>query len=226
GAGDLGLESAHEARSAYTHRHRRSLNLSPLAAGLSHMANKIILSARSAERFRCAGAAGSHLPPCCMARGHDRRVFGDMTDTSSLHGIGCKEAHPCHGKRCRLWSSDESSYGLRCRPERIGGSCAGGLGFIRILATSGSIASPEAMGSWQIDRAGHTRALDAVMRPLRLTCWTYARPIQPGAHARSRAALKTKGQIHRRLRPCTRFCSGMVLWFVRLVRPRGLVNAS
>src|ERR1700733_8927326 len=28
----------------------------------------------------------------CMARGHPRRVFGDMTDTSSLHGIGCKEA--------------------------------------------------------------------------------------------------------------------------------------
>src|SRR5690349_19228953 len=35
---------------------------------------------------------GRHGRACCIARGHPRRVFGDIIDTSSLHGFGCKEA--------------------------------------------------------------------------------------------------------------------------------------
>ena len=35
------------------------------------------------------------------ARRHHRRVFGDMTDTSSWHGFGLQGGDPCRGARCR-----------------------------------------------------------------------------------------------------------------------------
>ena len=119
-------------------------------------------SARSSHSAGIADAptAPQHLPPCCLARGHDRRVFGDMVDTSSLHGIGLQGGHPCHGERCRLWSSDASLYGSRCRKERIGGSCADGSGF-----------SPDTGYEW-LDRfaGGDTALADRSRRPHAAPC--------------------------------------------------------
>jgi hypothetical protein len=44
----------------------------------------------------------------CSALRHNRQVFGDMTDTSSLRGFGCREAIHAVGRRCRSWISGVS----------------------------------------------------------------------------------------------------------------------
>src|SRR5262245_47614247 len=73
----------------------------------------------------------------CSARTHSRRVFGDIADTSSLHGLGCLGGHPCHGERRRSWTSGVSSLSLQGRKGRTGGSFAAGSGFTRTPVTSG-----------------------------------------------------------------------------------------
>src|SRR5947199_2320844 len=95
----------------------------------------------------------------CLARRHPRRVFGDMTDASSLHGFGCKEGHPCHGARCRLWTNEVSLFDLRCSRGPTGGSYVGGSAFTRTRVTSGSADGLAVRRVWPIARAGLTQAL-------------------------------------------------------------------
>ena len=67
----------------------------------------------------------------CLARGHPRRVFGDIADSAS-GGMdsALREAIHARGARCRLWTNGASLFGWQCRKERTGASCADGSGFI------------------------------------------------------------------------------------------------
>ena len=186
-------------------------------------------SARSSHSAGIADAptAPQHLPPCCIARGHDRRVFGDMADTSSLHGIGCKEAiHAMargvgYGAATGVCTARDAGTS---EPARVVPAVRD---LILILATSRL--TRFAVGRYrtsQIVRAGHIQAPGAVMRRLRLKCLS-VRAAHPVWGARKIVScLARDGRVHRRLRPCTRFCSGMALSFARLARPQGLISAS
>ena len=116
-----------------------------------------------------------------------------MADTSSLHGLGFQGGGPCHGKRCRSWSSDASLFVWRCRRERTGGSCAGGSAFIPRPATSGLSGGRLASASLPIARAGRMRARGAAARRWKRACSPCATPIRPGARARSPAAWSATG---------------------------------
>src|SRR5580704_16478972 len=145
----------------------------------------------------------------CLARAHRRRVFGDMTDTSSLHGFGCQGGHPCRGKRCQLWISGVSLFDLQCRKGRTGENFAGGSESIQIPATSGWLDVPS-MRSYRIVPVAPTRARrEQTLRSKRvfLPCAT---PTQHGELARSRAVSKMRGRSLLHLRPYMRSCAGMI----------------
>src|SRR5215213_9350712 len=134
-----------------------------------------------------------------------------MTDTSSLHGYGFKEGHPCHGARCRSWTSDVSLFDLRCSREPTGGSYVGGSEFTRTLVTSGSADGLPVRRVWPIAPAGLTPALSVLMRPLRDAFSRCAMRIRCGELARSSAVWNAKDTPLRPPRRCTRFCADMAV---------------